>query len=88
MIHDQGVRRQTVRALFRTVDEQLGQLMTEQAHWRAPESLTVDQSQRVGLTIGGSPGLDAKVSQLIDHAVPRPAGDVPVGPTIRVTLHA
>jgi hypothetical protein len=74
--------------LFEPADQQIGKLMTEQAQWQAPEFLTVDRSQRIGLTIGESEALHSKVSQLVDQAVPKAAGPVQVGPTVRVTLQA
>jgi hypothetical protein len=76
------------------VDDQVRDLMTEEARWQAPESLTVERGGLVGLTIGDSEALNSMVSQAFagapkaEQPVATKAGKVQVNPDVRVTLRA
>ena len=73
---------------FTQVDDDLNQLVDEQATWQAPASLTVRRSQRIGLVIGESQPLARQIEDLLEDAEPLPAGPVKVGPKVRVALWA
>ena len=71
---------------FIRADQEFRQLLPQEVVWQAPRSLPVDRSQRIVLVIGDSNTLKSKITQLVDRAVPRNAGRVRIGTTVRVTL--
>lgn len=73
---------------FGKVDDGLQQLVDARATWQTPTSLAVGRSHRIGLVIGDSGRLRTQIDQLVEKAVPRDAGPVKIGPTVRVTLWA
>ena len=58
------------------------------ATWQHPAKLVVGKAERVGLTMGQSQELKDKMDVLVKNGVKTPAGQVEVGPTVRITLQA
>jgi hypothetical protein len=73
---------------FGQVDDGLQRLVDARATWQTPISLAVGRSHRIGLAIGDPGRLRTQIDQLVERAVPRDAGPVRIGPTVRVTLWA
>ncbi|WP_157441936.1 hypothetical protein [Actinoplanes awajinensis] len=75
-------------SVFEEVESKLNSLVTARATWQVPRSLVVDQPERIGLMVGEGPSLAARIDDLIRESVPRAAGEVKVGPDVRVSLLA
>ncbi|MBB5869156.1 hypothetical protein F4553_002535 [Allocatelliglobosispora scoriae] len=73
---------------FAKVDAETAGLVRKEAVWQAPKSVDVGTTQRIGLSVGEGKQLKAKIDNLIVGAKPTGAGEVLVGPTVRVSLHA
>jgi hypothetical protein len=69
-------------------DRAAAQMVHTVAQWQHPEHLTVGESERIALSIGQSDEIATKVDQLVKDGVKTNAGEVKVGPTVRVTLQA
>lgn len=69
-------------------DRAAAQMVHTVAQWEHPEHLTVGEAERVALSIGQSQEIATKVEQLVKNGVTTSAGEVKVGPTVRVTLQA
>lgn len=73
---------------FHKVDQEVAGLVQRQAAWQVPKHLDVDNTTRVGLTIGDTTILHTEINELVPGSHPQPAGTVNVGPTIGVQLLA
>ncbi|WP_203913880.1 hypothetical protein [Rhizocola hellebori] len=73
---------------FAKIDQESKELISAEAKWQAPSSLTVDTTQRVGLSIGEGDKIADKINTLLPSTSPITAGVVEVGPTVRATLFA
>ncbi len=73
---------------FAQVDKDSQLLIAKEATWQAPKSLTVGDTQRVGLSIGEGTKIKDKIDNLLSGTSPTSAGVVEVGPTVRATLLA
>jgi hypothetical protein len=77
-----------VNSAFAKIDQESKSLITTEATWQAPSSLTVDTTQRIGLSVGEGDRLKEKIDVLLPSTSPVSAGPVEVGPTVRATLFA
>jgi hypothetical protein len=73
---------------FEQFDQELQGLVTRDATWHAPDALTVNETARIGLVIGQLAPVRDRLRQLVPSDAPRSAGQVVVGPTVRVVLEA
>ncbi len=73
---------------YKQIAKDESQLITSNASWNAPKTLTVEKTQRVGLQIGQSKALSDKINQLLPNTSPSSAGQVKVGPLVRARLEA
>ncbi|BCJ77984.1 hypothetical protein CS0771_75280 [Catellatospora sp. IY07-71] len=71
---------------FAQIDAATRELVTQRVDWQAPASLDVEQTARVGLSVGSGAELKSKVEALVPNAVTTPAGEMKVGPTVRASL--
>ena len=77
-----------VNSAFAKIDQESKELIATEATWQAPSSLTVDTTQRVGLSVGEGDKITEKINTLLPSTSPISAGPVEVGPTVRATLFA
>jgi len=73
---------------FDKVKEAVEGLVTANATWRHPPTLTVEQTQRVGLEIGHSDEIADAVNELLQGTVESPAGQVKVASSVKARLIA
>jgi hypothetical protein len=73
---------------FADIDRSARALVNQEASWHAPQSLTVDKTERIGLSVGTGSGLKNKIDNLLPATTTTSAGPVQVGPTMRATLRA
>lgn len=73
---------------FRLVSDAMAGLITANASWHRPESLTVEQSQLIGLEIGQSDAVAARIGELLPNTVQSPAGSVAVNSKVTARLIA
>ena len=71
---------------FSDIDRASQGLITREATWQAPASLTVGSTERIGLSIGEGRRIKEQIDRLLPSAAPVSAGVVQVGPTVRATL--
>lgn len=71
---------------FAQIDAATRELVKQRVDWQAPASLDVEQTARVGLSIGSGAELKSRVEALVPNAVTTPAGEMKVGPTVRAVL--
>lgn len=73
---------------FAEYDRSARSLVTQQANWQAPKSLTVGRTERIGLSIGDGPEVTNKINTLLMGTQSTSAGSLLVGPVVRATLRA
>lgn len=73
---------------FAEFDRNARNLVSAEARWQAPESLTVDNTARIGLAIGDGPVIAGKINNLLKETQTTSAGQLQVGSTVRATLRA
>jgi hypothetical protein len=73
---------------FEQVSNAMAGLITANASWHRPENLTVEESQLIGLEIGQSDAVAARISELLPNTVQSPAGSVAVNSNVRARLIA
>ena len=73
---------------FRPVTTGTAGYVQANATWRAPPALNAEQSDKIGLSIGQSQALTSEINGLLPKTNPTPAGQVTVGPFVRVRLEA
>ena len=74
---------------FAEFDRSARGLVTREAKWQAPATLTVDKTERIGLAIGEGPQLTNKINTLLKDTQSTSAGPpIQVGSVVRATLRA
>jgi len=74
---------------FAEFDRNARNLVTREANWQAPQSLTVGRTERIGLSIGDGPSLNNKIKTLMQEgSQSTSAGSLQVGSVVRATLRA
>lgn len=70
------------------IDQDVKRLLTRDARWQAPDSLRVDETANVALTIGDVKSLQGQLTNFIPSVALRPPVPVTIGSTIKVRLTA
>jgi len=69
-------------------DRSARSLVSREAKWQAPKTMTVGRTDRIGLAIGDGPTLTTKMNTLLKGSESTPIGTLQVGSVVRVTLRA
>lgn len=73
---------------FAEYDRNARNLVTQEARWQAPSSLTVGRTARIGFAIGDGPTITGKINNLLKGTQTTSAGQIQVGSVVRATLRA
>jgi len=73
---------------FAEYDRNARSLVTREARWQAPETLTVARTERIGLAIGDGPDITNRINNLLEGTKTTSAGPLQVGSVVRATLRA
>ncbi|MEV4412330.1 hypothetical protein [Catellatospora sp. NPDC049609] len=71
---------------FAQIDAATRGLVSQRVAWQAPGSLDVEETARIGLSIGEGRELTDKIETLLRGTQQTPVGEMRVGPSVRATL--
>jgi hypothetical protein len=69
------------------IREQQSRLVSAEADWNRPEALNVNESERIGLSIGDSPELNRRLDEMLPDTVRQPVRTVRVNTRARAILY-